>query len=167
LFGRRWVVRGRSDLHAVTGQRAGDLPDEGFQNGVAFARAAGEAPRRCAQLTLAADEQRKPTSHVGWLLLSTVVVAQTPDGLTESALRAGPKNPKVVARPRCALLCLGAAGGALHSRHSDHRTCSPSWPCPAAAHINDGRPPAIGAVLAFKLSPIDRLVIWRQRTRGR
>jgi hypothetical protein len=47
-------------------------------------------------------------------------VAQTPEGLTGSLVRVGSKNPKVIARPRCALLGLGAPS-AFHGRHSERR----------------------------------------------
>jgi hypothetical protein len=51
-------------------------------------------------------------------LLTFVAVAQTPGGLTGAFLRVGTKRPKVVARPRRAVLGLGAAG-LLSDRHSE------------------------------------------------
>ena len=47
----------------------------------------------------------------------TEAVAQTPEGLAGSVLRVGSKDPKVLARPRRALLARGAPG-AFHGRHS-------------------------------------------------
>jgi hypothetical protein len=52
------------------------------------------------------------------LSLRTKAVAQTPGGLTEAFLRVGLKKPQVVARPRRALLGLGAAS-TLSDRHSE------------------------------------------------
>jgi hypothetical protein len=53
-------------------------------------------------------------------LHSYTAVAQTPEGLTGSVLRVGSKTPKVIARPRRALLGRGAPS-AFHGRHSERR----------------------------------------------
>jgi hypothetical protein len=53
------------------------------------------------------------------------------EGLIESVVRVGSKNPKVVAWPRRALLGLGAPS-TFHGRHSECRTGSRRWLCATA-----------------------------------
>ena len=50
-----------------------------------------------------------------------MAVAQSPDGLAGSVLRVGSKKPKVIARPRRAVIGHGASS-AFHGRHSKHRS---------------------------------------------
>jgi hypothetical protein len=61
---------------------------------------------------------RAPRHNSVWLALRTVAVAQTRGGLTEAFLRVRSKKPQVVARPRRALLGLGAASP-FSDRHSE------------------------------------------------
>jgi hypothetical protein len=65
----------------------------------------------------------------------TEAVAQTPEGRTGSVLRVGSKNPKVIARPRRALLGLGAPS-AFHGRHSECRTGSRRRLCATASTMS-------------------------------
>jgi hypothetical protein len=72
--------------------------------------------------------------------LWTEAVAQTPEGRTGSVLRVGSKNPKVIARPRRALL---GAPSAFHGRHSECRTGSRRRLCATASTTTErvaGRP---------------------------
>jgi hypothetical protein len=75
-------------------------------------RELGARPDDCVASGAARGGPGLRRSHLG------VAVSQTPDGLTEAFLRVGSKKPQVVARPRRALLGLGAASP-LSDRHSE------------------------------------------------
>ena len=77
------------------------------------------------------------------LPLVVVAVAQTPDGLTGSVLRVGSKNPKVVARPRRALLGLGAPS-AFHGRHSERSLGSRRRLYATASVHSESEPSVVG-----------------------
>lgn len=77
----------------------------------------GSEPRRGDRSCIAQRERACVDPRSGRLQL-VVAVAQTPGGLTEAFLRVGSKKPQVVARPRRALLGLGAASP-LSDRHSE------------------------------------------------
>ncbi len=78
----------------------------------------------------------------------TVAVAQTPDGLTEAFLRVGSKKPQVVARPRRALLGLGAASP-LSDRHSERGRGFRRRLC-ATATTSFGRPALLRTGARFR-----------------
>jgi hypothetical protein len=85
--------------------------------------------------TLAARLERQPGTPPSGRSLSAVAVAQSPGGLTEAFLRVGSKKPQVVARPRRAVLGIGAASP-LSDRQSERGPGFCRWLCATATAEN-------------------------------
>jgi hypothetical protein len=75
-----------------------------------------------------------------WLLV-VEAVAQTPEALAAAVLRVGSKYPKVIARPRHVLLCLGSPS-AFHGHHSERRPRFRRRLCATATVVSHEQVPA-------------------------